>query len=59
MCGCRNSSTSPVADHIEAHRGDPVRFWDPDNIHTVSKAYHDAEKQKLEQASLHQRGVWD
>jgi hypothetical protein len=25
----------------------------------LSKAYHDSEKQKQEQASLHHRGVWD
>lgn len=49
---------SPVADHIKAHRGDPVLFWDPNNVQTVSKAYHDSVKQKEEQATLHQRGVW-
>lgn len=57
--GAYPADNSPVADHIREHRGDPVLFWDPGNIHTVSKAYHDSEKQKLEQRSLHQRGVWD
>lgn len=50
---------SPVADHIKAHRGNPDLFWDAANVQTVSKAYHDTEKQRLEQQSLHQRGVWD
>jgi len=49
---------SPVADHKVPHRGDPVLFWDPDNIQTVTKAYHDSEKQKAEQGSLQERGVW-
>jgi 5-methylcytosine-specific restriction endonuclease McrA len=57
--GVYPAGNSPVADHIREHRGDPALFWDPDNVHTVSKAYHDAEKQKLEQATLHQRGTWD
>lgn len=57
--GVYPAPNSPVADHIRPHRGDPVLFWDPDNVHTVSKAYHDSEKQKQEQASLHMRGVWD
>jgi 5-methylcytosine-specific restriction endonuclease McrA len=57
--GVHPAPNSPVADHKRPHRGDAALFWDPDNIHTVSKAYHDAEKQKQEQTSLHQRGVWD
>lgn len=50
---------SPVADHIVPHRGNEKLFWDPSNLQTVSKAYHDGEKQKAEQGSLHHRGVWD
>jgi 5-methylcytosine-specific restriction endonuclease McrA len=49
---------SPVANHKVPHRGDPTLFWDPDNIETVSKAYHDSVIQRHEQATLHQRGVW-
>lgn len=47
---------SAVADHKKAHRGDPALFWDEDNIETVSKAYHDAEKQREEQSVI--KGVW-
>lgn len=50
---------SPVIDHIIPHRGDPVLFWDEKNLQAVSKKYHDSEKQRLEQASLHMRGTWD
>lgn len=57
--GAYPADDSPVADHKTAHRGDPLLFWDPDNIETVTKGYHDAEKQRLEQTTLHQRGVWD
>ncbi|MDH4439720.1 MAG: HNH endonuclease [Rhizobium sp.] len=41
---------SAVVDHRKPHRGDPVLFWDPDNLHCVSKAYHDSEKQREERA---------
>ena len=52
------SPNSAVADHIKPHRGDPNLFWDASNIQTVSKAYHDGQKQRDEQVSVHQRGVW-
>ncbi|MBP0439598.1 HNH endonuclease [Tianweitania sediminis] len=42
------ADNSPVADHIIAHRGDPELFWDPANIQTVSKGYHDRTKQSQE-----------
>lgn len=41
---------SPVADHKIKHNGDADLFWDESNIQTVSKAYHDREKQKQERA---------
>lgn len=46
------ADNSPVADHKQPHRGDPALFWDPMNIETVSKAYHDGEKQRQERAKL-------
>lgn len=59
MCtGVHPSPSSPVANHIKAHRGDPKLFWDIENIETVTKAVHDSVIQQEEQASLHQRGVW-
>lgn len=42
------AGNSPVADHRIRHQGDEALFWDMDNIHTVSKAYHDSQKQKEE-----------
>ncbi|MBY6138538.1 HNH endonuclease [Leisingera daeponensis] len=43
---------SPVVDHLKPHRGDPDLFWDPDNLQTVSKRYHDGEKQSMEKRGL-------
>ena len=56
--GTHPAPNSPVANHIKPHRGDAALFWDIDNIETISKAVHDGEVQKEEQASLQQRGVW-
>lgn len=49
---------SPTVNHKRPHRGDEQLFWDPDNLETVTKAVHDGEIQREEQASLHHRGVW-
>lgn len=47
-----------VADHIRPHRGDERLFWDDANIQTLCKPCHDQVKQKEEQASINDRGVW-
>ena len=49
--GVAPAPNSPVADHIRPHRGDPKLFWDPNNIQTVTKAWHDREKQTQERAA--------
>ncbi len=59
LIGKRSAPNSPIVDHIKPHRGNPDLFWDRNNLQAVSKAYHDSEKQKQEQTSLHHRGVWD
>ena len=61
QCGCgrlEGDTSKLVADHKIPHRGDEQKFWDEDNIQTLYKPCHDRLKQKQEQASLHQRGVW-
>ncbi|MBO0140213.1 HNH endonuclease [Agrobacterium sp. Ap1] len=50
LLGKHPAPNSPVADHIVPHRGDPALFWDKSNIQTVSKAYHDSQKQREERA---------
>lgn len=39
---------SPVANHKVPHKGDPVLFWDPDNIETIAKVVHDSPVQSEE-----------
>ncbi|AZN71997.1 HNH endonuclease [Georhizobium profundi] len=48
LSGKHPAPNSPVVDHKRAHRGDERLFWDEDNLHAVSKAYHDSEKQAEE-----------
>jgi len=52
LVGKYPAPTSPVADHIIPHRGDPDLFWDPANLQAVSKKYHDTTKQSLEARGL-------
>lgn len=52
--GKHPADNSPVVDHKRPHRGNPDLFWDENNLHCVSKAFHDSEKQKEERA----RPVW-
>lgn len=42
---------SPVVDHIKKPEGNLALFYDPDNLQSVCKAYHDSEKQRLEKAT--------
>lgn len=46
-----------VCDHVEPHRGDEEKFWNGP-FQTLCKDCHDRLKQKEEQASRHQGGVW-
>lgn len=58
-CGRLEGNTALlVCDHIKPHRGDERLFWDETNLQTLCKACHDTIKQREEQATLHQRGVW-
>ena len=57
--GRHPAPNSPVVNHKRPHRGDERLFWSPDNLETVSKAVHDSDIQREEQASLHTRGCWD
>jgi 5-methylcytosine-specific restriction protein A len=48
LTGKYPADDSPTVDHIVPHRGDPVMFWDPNNLQSVSKAWHDSVKQSQE-----------
>jgi 5-methylcytosine-specific restriction endonuclease McrA len=53
--GKHPAPNSPVADHKVEHHGDPDLFWDEENIRTVSKEFHDRERQREQNAQ--RRGV--
>ena len=56
LSGKYPAPNSPVVDHKRPHRGSETLFWDENNLHAVSKAFHDSEKQREEQADI--KGVW-
>jgi 5-methylcytosine-specific restriction protein A len=39
--GRRAITPATVVDHIRAHKGDPILFWDPENHRAVCKPHHD------------------
>jgi 5-methylcytosine-specific restriction endonuclease McrA len=41
-----------VADHIDPHRGDRVKFFDPANLQCLCKACHDGAKQREDKQVL-------
>ncbi len=52
LSGKYPAPNSPVVDHIRPHRGDEKLFWDIDNLQSVSKAYHDGDKQRIEKGGV-------
>ena len=48
--GCGRVEPAPRlrADHKLPHRGDPVRFWDPNNVWNLCQPHHDGAKQAEE-----------
>lgn len=40
--------SADVVDHIKKHNGDPVLFWDPDNLQSLCKHHHDSAKQMID-----------
>lgn len=41
-----------IADHIKAHRGDEVLFFDPKNLQSLCKSCHDGAKQQFEKSGV-------
>lgn len=48
LVGKYPAPNSAVVDHITPHRGNAELFWDEANLQSVSKEYHDGDKQSLE-----------
>lgn len=46
-----------VVDHIEPHRGDPAKFWNPLNWQSLCKHHHDSTKQAMEKTGRQVRRV--
>ena len=47
----RKAPNAALVDHITPHRGDLALFFDPANCRSVSKEYHDSEKQRAEKVA--------
>lgn len=59
-CGKLEGDTSKlVADHKRPHRGNRTLFFDETNVWTLCPTCHSSAKQREEQDTLHQRGIWD
>lgn len=56
LVGKYPAPNSPVANHKRRHQGDPLLFWDINNLETVSKAVHDSIIQAEERASERRGG---
>lgn len=49
MCGETKDDTSQLeADHMVRHNGDPVKFWNLDNLQCLCNVCHGREKQREE-----------
>jgi 5-methylcytosine-specific restriction protein A len=48
--GKHPAPNSPVANHRKPHKGDPILFWDENNVETVMKSVHDADIQAQEKS---------
>ena len=49
MCQAVGKTTlATVVDHVQAHQGDVVKFWDESNWQSLCKVDHDAAKAELE-----------
>lgn len=53
MCESQgNTAAATIVDHIDAHRGDEIKFFDPTNLQSLCKRCHDSVKQQLEKSGV-------
>lgn len=45
-------TAASIVDHIEPHRGDEEKFYDPENLQSLCKPCHDSVKQQLEKSGV-------
>lgn len=48
----RRVTAADIVDHIEPHRGDEAKFFDPENLQSLCKSCHDSIKQQLEKSGV-------
>ncbi|WP_232729590.1 HNH endonuclease [Herbaspirillum huttiense] len=48
----RRNRAADIVDHIEPHRGDEAKFFDPNNLQSLCKSCHDSIKQQLEKSGV-------
>lgn len=41
-----------IVDHVDAHRGDEIKFFDPTNLQSLCKHCHDSVKQQMEKSGV-------
>lgn len=56
--GKHPAPNSPVVDHMKPHHGDLALFRDPANLQTVTKEYHDSNKQSEERRARGWSSGW-
>jgi 5-methylcytosine-specific restriction enzyme A len=44
----RRLTPATVVHHLEPHRGDPTKFFDPANLISSCKPHHDSDEQQIE-----------
>lgn len=52
VVGGRKHRHSATVDHIEPHRQDKAKFFDPDNVWTLCKGCHDGWKATIESGGV-------
>jgi 5-methylcytosine-specific restriction endonuclease McrA len=58
MCsvpGCRRRAT--VVDHVTAHRGEAILFYDPANLQSLCKPHHDSKTVRVDGGFGRTRGT--
>jgi 5-methylcytosine-specific restriction protein A len=48
----RDAPNAAVVHHKVPHKADPELFWNPDNLESVAKSWHDSEAQALERRTI-------
>jgi 5-methylcytosine-specific restriction protein A len=56
MCKPRPTIAN-VADHIEPHRGDDKKFWNPDNLQSLCFTHHNSDKQRIEKGGKPKQSI--